>query len=194
MGVAGGVENLPWLFAGSLTGMLLLNPPFAWLVARMPRQRFVSFGYRFFALNLVVFFAALTWGDAAADVWTGRALFVWTSVFNMFVVSIFWSVMADVFSAGQGKRLFGFIGAGGTIGGITGAGAHLGSGRPARRRQPAAGVGGAARSGGAVGPAALRPAARRRRIARRTAATHRPARSAGRSGKACGGRSPIPTC
>jgi ATP:ADP antiporter, AAA family len=122
MGVAGGVENLPWLFAGSLTGMLLLNPPFAWLVARMPRQRFVSFGYRFFALNLVVFFAALTWGDAAADVWTGRALFVWTSVFNMFVVSIFWSVMADVFSAGQGKRLFGFIGAGGTIGGITGAG------------------------------------------------------------------------
>jgi ATP:ADP antiporter, AAA family len=122
MGVAGGVENLPWLFAGSLTGMLLLNPPFAWLVARMPRQRFVSFGYRFFALNLVLFFAALTWGDAAADVWTGRALFVWTSVFNMFVVSIFWSVMADVFSAGQGKRLFGFIGAGGTIGGIAGAG------------------------------------------------------------------------
>ena len=121
MGVAGGVENLPWLFAGSLTGMLLLNPPFAYLVGRMPRPRFVSLGYRFFALNLVAFFAALTWGDAAADVWTGRVLFVWTSVFNMFVVSIFWSVMADVFSAAQGKRLFGFIGAGGTIGGITGA-------------------------------------------------------------------------
>jgi len=121
MGVAGGVGNLPWLFAGSLTGMLVLNPPFAWLVARMPRPRFVSFGYRFFALNLVAFFAALSWGDAAADVWTGRVLFVWTSVFNMFVVSIFWSVMADVFSAAQGKRLFGFIGAGGTIGGITGA-------------------------------------------------------------------------
>ena len=121
MGVAGGVENLPWLFAGSLTGMLLLNPPFAYLVGRMPRPRFVSLGYRFFALNLVAFFAALTWGDAAADVWIGRVLFVWTSVFNMFVVSIFWSVMADVYSAAQGKRLFGFIGAGGTIGGITGA-------------------------------------------------------------------------
>jgi AAA family ATP:ADP antiporter len=121
MGVAGGVENLPWLFAGSLTGMLLLNPPFAYLVGRMPRPRFVSLGYRFFALNLVAVFAALTWGDAAADVWTGRVLFVWTSVFNMFVVSIFWSVMADVYSAAQGKRLFGFIGAGGTIGGITGA-------------------------------------------------------------------------
>lgn len=121
MGVAGGVDNLPWLFAGSLTGMLLLNPPFAWLVGRMPRPRFVSFGYRFFALNLLAFFAALVLGDAGADVWTGRVLFVWTSVFNMFVVSIFWSVMADVFSAAQGKRLFGFIGAGGTIGGITGA-------------------------------------------------------------------------
>jgi ATP:ADP antiporter, AAA family len=122
MGVAGGVENLPWLFAGSLTGMLLLNPPFAFLVARMPRSRFVSFGYSFFALNLVAFFVALNWGDAAADIWTGRVLYVWTSIFNMFVVSIFWSVMADVFSAPQGKRLFGFIGAGGTLGGITGAG------------------------------------------------------------------------
>ncbi len=122
MGVAGGVENLPWLFAGSLTGMLLLNPPFAYLVGRMPRTRFVSLGYRFFALNLAAFFAALIWGPAEQQVWIGRGLFVWTSVFNMFVVSIFWSVMADVFTAAQGKRLFGFIGAGGTIGGIVGAG------------------------------------------------------------------------
>ncbi len=121
MGVAGGVENLPWLFTGSLTGMLLANPPFAYLVARMPRARFVSWGYRFFALNLVTFFALLTWGAAAHQVWIGRALFVWTSIFNMFVVSIFWSVMADVFAPGQSKRLFGFIGAGGTIGGIVGA-------------------------------------------------------------------------
>jgi AAA family ATP:ADP antiporter len=121
IGVAGGVENLPWLFAGSLIGMLVLNPPFAWLVARMPRPRFVSLGFRFFALNLVAFFAALTWAEPGAQVWVGRVLFVWTSIFNMFVVSIFWSVMADVFSAAEGKRLFGVIGAGGTLGGITGA-------------------------------------------------------------------------
>lgn len=122
MGVAGGVNNLPWLFAGSLTGMLVANPPFAYLVARMPRARFVSWGYRFFALNLAVFFALLTWGPPAQQVWIGRAFFIWTSIFNMFVVSIFWSVMADVFAPGQSKRLFGFIGAGGTIGGIAGAG------------------------------------------------------------------------
>jgi AAA family ATP:ADP antiporter len=121
MGVAGGVNNLPWLFAGSLTGMLVANPPFAYLVARMPRARFVSWGYRVFALNLLVFFVLLraTSGDAA--LWVGRAFFVWTSIFNMFVVSIFWSVMADVFSPAQSTRLFGFIGAGGTIGGIAGA-------------------------------------------------------------------------
>ncbi len=122
MGVAGGVNNLPWLFTGSLTGMLLANPPFAYLVARMPRARFVSWGYRFFALNLIAFFALLTWGPVAQQVWFGRAFFIWTSIFNMFVVSIFWSVMADVFAPGQSKRLFGFIGAGGTIGGIAGAG------------------------------------------------------------------------
>lgn len=121
MGVAGGVNNLPWLFAGSLTGMLVANPPFAYLVARMPRARFVSWGYRFFALNLVAFFALLTATSGDAALWVGRALFVWTSIFNMFVVSIFWSVMADVFAPGQSKRLFGFIGAGGTIGGIAGA-------------------------------------------------------------------------
>lgn len=121
MGVAGGVHNLPWLFAGSLTGMLVANPPFAFLVARMPRARFVSWGYRFFALNLVVFFLLLraTGGDTA--IWVGRAFFVWTSIFNMFVVSIFWSVMADVFSPAQSARLFGFIAAGGTIGAISGA-------------------------------------------------------------------------
>ncbi|HQZ39780.1 MAG TPA: MFS transporter [Vicinamibacterales bacterium] len=121
MGVAGGVNNLPWLFTGSLTGMLLANPPFAYLVARMPRQRFVSWGYRFFALNLLAFFALLRFGAAEQQIWIGRAFFIWTSIFNMFVVSIFWSVMADVFAPGQSKRLFGFIGAGGTIGGITGA-------------------------------------------------------------------------
>jgi len=121
MGVAGGVDNLPWLFAGSLAGMLLANPPFAFLVARMPRARFVSWGYRFFALNLLVFFVLLRGASDDAAIWLGRAFWIWTSTFNMFVVSIFWSVMADVFSPAQSTRLFGFIAAGGTIGAISGA-------------------------------------------------------------------------
>jgi AAA family ATP:ADP antiporter len=120
MGVAGGVNNLPWLFTASLLGMLAANPPFAWAVARFPRARFVSLAYRFFALNLVGFFAALQLAPADAQIWAGRVFFVWTSVFNMFVVSIFWSVMADVFSPEQGKRLFGLVAAGGTVGAISG--------------------------------------------------------------------------
>lgn len=120
MGVAGGVDNLPWLFTGSLVGMLIANPPFAFIAARLPRARFVSAAYRFFAVNLVAFFAAFHLASDGHEIWLGRLFFIWTSVFNMFVVSIFWSVMADVFTTAQGQRLFGLIGAAGTIGSISG--------------------------------------------------------------------------
>lgn len=122
MGVAGGVENLPWLFTGTLIGMALANPAFGFLATRLPRERLVSAGYRFFAFNLLLFFAALNLTSPANLVWAGRLFFIWTAVFNMFAVSIFWSVMTDTFSTAQGRRLFAFIGAGGTIGGIVGAG------------------------------------------------------------------------
>lgn len=122
MGVAGGVQNLPWLFTGTLAGMALANPAFGFVATRLSRPRFVSAAYRFFAVNLVVFFVAFSTIPEADAVWAGRLFFVWTAVFNMFVVSIFWSVMTDTFAASQGARLFGFIGAGGTIGALTGSG------------------------------------------------------------------------
>jgi AAA family ATP:ADP antiporter len=122
MGVAGGVENLAWLFTGTLTGMALANPAFGYLATRFPRGRVVAIGYRFFAVNLVLFFLLFTVTTGTGNVWAGRAFFVWSAVFNMFATSIFWSVMTDAFSSAQGRRLFGFIGAGGTIGAITGAG------------------------------------------------------------------------
>jgi ATP:ADP antiporter, AAA family len=122
MGVAGGVDNLAWLFTGTLVTMLVMHTPFAALVARLPRRRFVALTNRFFLVNILLFFAALHGLPASAGVWVGRVFFVWTSVFNLFVVSIFWAVMVDVFDAGQGKRLFGFIAVGGTLGGIAGAG------------------------------------------------------------------------
>jgi AAA family ATP:ADP antiporter len=120
MGVAGGVNNLPWLFTGTLVGMAIANPAFAALVARLPRLRFVSATYRFFMANLLLFFALLHMLPAEQQVWVGRIFYIWTAVFNLFVVSVFWSFMTDVFSTGQGKRLFGFISAGGTLGGIAG--------------------------------------------------------------------------
>ncbi|MEP6917698.1 MAG: MFS transporter, partial [Acidobacteriota bacterium] len=126
MGVAGGVQNLSWLFTGTLVGMALANPAFGFVATRFPRERVVSIGYRFFAINLVLFFLLFTLSTGARNIWAGRVFFVWSAVFNMFVVSIFWSVMTDAFSTAQGRRLFGFIGAGGTIGAITGAGLTTG--------------------------------------------------------------------
>ena len=121
-GVAGGVSNLPWLFTGTLIGMMIVNPPFAALVAKLPRSRFIGLTYRFFALNLLVFLVLFKTTTGEANVWVGRIFFIWTSVFNLFVVSVFWAFMVDVFSSDQAKRLFGFIAGAATIGGILGSG------------------------------------------------------------------------
>ena len=120
MGVAGGVNNLQWLFTGTLIGMLLLNLPFGWLVSRLPRSRFIPITYRFFALNIMAFAVVLHWSDGAMTVWVGRIFFIWVSVFNLFVVSVFWQMNVDLFSSEQGKRLFGLIAAGATVGAIVG--------------------------------------------------------------------------
>ena len=120
MGVAGGVENLQWLFTGTLVGMILVNPPFAALVAKLPRVRFIAVAYRFFIANLLIFILLLNLATAEQHIWVGRLFFIWTSVFNLFVVSVFWALMVDVFDSEQGKRLFGFIAAGATLGGIAG--------------------------------------------------------------------------
>lgn len=120
IGAAGGIENLPWLFTGTLAGMLIANPPFSALVTRLAPVRFIAWTYRFFMLNLVIFFILLETTSGAANLWTGRVFYVWAAVFNLFVVTVFWGFLADVFTSEQSRRLFGFIAAGGTIGGIAG--------------------------------------------------------------------------
>jgi ATP:ADP antiporter, AAA family len=121
MGLAGGVENLPWMFTGTLVAMLVANALFAALVAKFSRRRFIPIAYRFFIANLLLFFLLLRALPQGQQVWVGRSFYIWTSVFNLFVVSVFWAFMADIFSTDQGKRLFGFISVGGTLGGICGA-------------------------------------------------------------------------
>jgi AAA family ATP:ADP antiporter len=121
MGVAGGVNNLQWLFTATLVGLLLLNVPFAYLVKTLPRSRFIPITYRFFAANILLFALVLHFTDEHHAVWVGRAFFVWISIFNLFVVSVFWSLIVDVFNSEQGKRLFGFVAAAATIGAICGA-------------------------------------------------------------------------
>ena len=120
MGVAGGVKNLQWLFTGTLIGMLVLNIPFSYLVKTFPRRTFISISYRFFAVNILLFALALYLATPEQTIWVGRIFFIWTSVFNLFVVSIFWQMIVDIFTAEQGKRLFGFMAAGATLGAIAG--------------------------------------------------------------------------
>ncbi|MDO8959833.1 MAG: hypothetical protein Q7U85_08880 [Rhodocyclaceae bacterium] len=118
MGIAGGIAKLPWLFTGTFVAMLAAVPLFGFITARLPRQRFLPLVYGFFILNLLLFHAAFQiegWREVMA-----RTFFIWASVFNLFVVSVFWSFMVDLFSSAQGKRLFGLIAAGGTAGAITG--------------------------------------------------------------------------
>lgn len=120
MAVASGIENLPWLFTGTLVMMLSAQPVFAALVARMPRMQFISLSYRFFVANLLLFLLLFKVASPEENIWLGRIFYIWTSVFNLFVVSIFWAFMVDSFSKAQGKRLFGFIAFGGTLGGVIG--------------------------------------------------------------------------
>jgi AAA family ATP:ADP antiporter len=88
-GIERGADRLPWLMTATLVAMLLVNPLFAALVSRVPRRRFVPITYRFFATNLVVFYALFRLLPAGAVPWLGYAFYVWLSVFNLFVVSVY---------------------------------------------------------------------------------------------------------
>ena len=118
MGVAGGVENLQWLFTGTFIAMLAMVPLFGWLTSRYPRATFLPMVYGFFIINLLMFY--LLFSSDVADIWVARCFFIWVSVFNLFVVSVFWSFMTDIFSNRQARKLFGFIAAGGTAGALVG--------------------------------------------------------------------------
>jgi ATP:ADP antiporter, AAA family len=118
MGIAGGVENLQWLFTGTFLMMLAAVPIFGWIASRYPRKRFIPYVYYFFIANLLLFF--FLFSTDLTHAYVARAFFIWVSVYNLFVVSVFWSFMADIYSDSQAKRLFGFIAAGGTTGAIVG--------------------------------------------------------------------------
>jgi len=111
-------DHLHWLYTATFISMLLLIPVFGWLVSRFRRGRFVPGIYLFFISNLLLF-AFLFKGDATGE-WVQYSFYVWLSVFNLFVVSIFWSFMADIFHPDQAQRLFGSIMAGGSLGAICG--------------------------------------------------------------------------
>ncbi|HMB60731.1 MAG TPA: MFS transporter, partial [Xanthomonadales bacterium] len=111
-------DVLHWLYTGTFVTMLLIVPLFGFLVARFRRGQFIPAIYIFFVSNLLLFVFGFQGEDTPT--WVQRAFYIWLSVFNLFVVSIFWSFMADIFHPGQAQRLFGFIMAGGSVGAIIG--------------------------------------------------------------------------
>lgn len=118
MGIRGSWSGLSSLFTATFVTMLLVVPLYSALVSRFPRHRVIPLVYRFFLVNLLSFFA-LTRMNVAPDA-MAKVFYVWLSVYNLFVVSVFWSFMEDLFDTEQGKRLFGFIAAGGTAGTLVG--------------------------------------------------------------------------
>ena len=122
-----GATQLSWLWVGTLGTMIAANAAFSAVIVRISPRRIVPFAYHCIAASLVLFyFVFRTLGaveGSVTDIWVGRAFYIWTSVFNLFVASLFWSFMADAFRSDQAKRLFGFIGVGGTLGSITGSAA-----------------------------------------------------------------------
>ena len=116
-----GAENLSWMFTGTLLVTLIANAAFSATVAQMPRRKFLPAAYQFLIANLIVFYFLMRHNPPAAQsVWIGRAFFVWLSVFNLFVVTLFWAFMTDLFDSEQAKRLFAFIAVGGQLGAIAG--------------------------------------------------------------------------
>ena len=119
MGTVYGVKHLQELFTVTWIASLVFAPLYAALSSRMKLSTFLPWVYGFVALTILGF-CALMVGGRDEDRRVAAAFYVWVSTFNLLIISVFWTFMADIFSRQQAKRLFGFIAAGGTIGGIVG--------------------------------------------------------------------------
>ncbi len=120
MGIAGHVDDIKWLWNGTFVVTLLVAPLFAAAAAKLPRRELVTRSYHVIALILVAFLCAWQGSGENARLWLGRAFYVFVSVFNLFIVSVFWSAITDVFSRERATRSFGPIAVGGTLGAIAG--------------------------------------------------------------------------
>ncbi len=107
-----------WLFTATFVLMLAIAPPWGAAVARWPRDKLVPIAYRAMIAQLVLFAAVIAAGTPTTII--SKVFYVWVSMYNLFVVSVFWSLCADIARPEQGRRLFGMIAAGGTVGALTG--------------------------------------------------------------------------
>lgn len=120
LGGAVGSKNLWVFYAITFVVMLVLAPVFGAMVARFPRKRLIGYSYSFFIACLLAFVPAFVMQDRIGALTLGSVFYVWLSVFNLFVVSLFWSLMADIFHSAQARRVFPIIALGGMAGAICG--------------------------------------------------------------------------
>ncbi len=132
MGVARGMDELRWLFVWTALVSLVVVLAFGGVVSRTNRRRFIPIGY-LFVIGCLIVFSGMLIADGAAGGgligtdtetpvarYVGYVFYVWLSTINLFVNSVFWAFMVDIFDVGQGKRMFAFIGIGGTLGALVG--------------------------------------------------------------------------
>jgi len=113
-----GTDQLQWLFTGTFIGTLIASPIYGWLAARVRLNRLLPGVFWFWLVNVLLF--QVLFKAAPDDRWIGGAYYVWFSVVNLFMISVFWTLMSDLFSSSQATRLFALIAAGGTLGAIAG--------------------------------------------------------------------------
>lgn len=118
MGVAVGRDHLQTLFVAVFFVMLAAVPVYGWVTSHFSKRLVVPIVYGFFILNLLAFWVLLS-GDGRTPT-IASVFFIWASVFNLFIVSLFWIVMSDLYSSDEAKRLYGFIAAGGSAGALAG--------------------------------------------------------------------------
>ena len=116
--LGGNPEKIPWIWLGTFVVISIVSPVWSAVLARWSRRRVVPFAYHVAAACAVAFFVIYREGWASVAV--GRAFYIWSAVFNLFVVSVLWSLLADLLGPSTARRLYGPIAAGGTIGTVVG--------------------------------------------------------------------------
>ncbi len=118
MGIFNGAVNMQWLFTGTFLTMLVIVPLFGYLTKRFSISKVLFYSYSFFTLHIFIFY--FLFSQFGVTKLSAIFFFIWLSVFNLFIVSLFWSFMVHIFSGDTSRRLFGIIAAGGSLGAITG--------------------------------------------------------------------------
>jgi AAA family ATP:ADP antiporter len=111
-------EDIPWIFVATFIAISVVSPVWSALLGRRPPRRYVGRAFHAFAVCLVGFVIAVRAGVSPVAV--GRVFYVWAAVFNLFVVSVFWSLLADLLGPSTARQLYGPIAAGGSLGAIAG--------------------------------------------------------------------------